>query len=119
VQDSTNPPHGRGHSHQLDADPASSSFPAVKTSGSTAGSSRPPDPGERAAAARALEAIAEALDSQATTPATAWQVCGHVQALCERVALDLRRGYRAGDMDSAVGEFDRRIADLDQPPDTA
>ncbi len=78
---------------------------------------------ERSAAARALEAIADALDDDRLTelgPRALFNVLGYVIGTARRCALDLRRGYRAGDLDSTTRALrDYMDALPEEPPESA
>lgn len=75
----------------------------------------PLSPHERAAAARALEAVAERLDSPALASldvADVYTLLGYLRAHCRRVALDLRQGSRARAIDRATADWDGYLARL-------
>jgi hypothetical protein len=75
----------------------------------------PLSPHERAAAARALEAVAEALDPARLArldAATVWTLIGTVRGYAISMALDLRQGGRAAAIDRQVGSLDRDVARL-------
>jgi hypothetical protein len=82
--------------------------------------STPLEAGERASVARLLEASRDALSDKRLHLLDRIEVADHLVNLLDAAALDVRRGWREGRLDAAVGELDRlvrRLADAAQAPD--
>jgi hypothetical protein len=83
-------------------------------------STAPLEAGERAAVARLLEAARDALGDQRLHLLDRIEVADHLAGAFDAAALDVRRGWREGRLDAAVGELDRlvqRLADAAQAPE--
>jgi len=83
-------------------------------------STAPLQPGERAAIARLLEASRDALCDKRLHLLDRIEVADHFAGVFDAAALDVRRGWREGRLDAAVGELDRlvqRLADVAQVPE--
>ena len=82
---------------------------------------RPIEPGERAAVARLLEASRDALGDKRLRLLDRIEVTDHLAGVFDAAALDVRRGWREGRLDAAVGELDRlvqRLADAAAAPES-
>lgn len=76
---------------------------------------------ERAAIARLLEASRDALSDKRLHLLDRIEVADHLAGAFDAAALDVRRGWREGRLDAAVGELDRlvqRLADAAAAPES-
>jgi hypothetical protein len=73
---------------------------------------RPLQADERAAVARLLESAHAALMNDDIPLGRGNIVLGFVTYALERAALDVRRGHRAGDLDTVARDLDRRVHQL-------
>jgi hypothetical protein len=83
-------------------------------------STAPLEASERAAIARLLEAARDALGDKRLHLLDRIEVADHLVNVLDGAALDVRRGWRQGRLDAAVGELDRlvqRLADAAQAPE--
>jgi hypothetical protein len=81
---------------------------------------RPIEAGERAVIARLLEAARDALQDKRLHLLDRIEVADYLVNAFDAAALDVRRGWREGRLDAAVGELDRlvqRLADAAQTPE--
>jgi hypothetical protein len=81
--------------------------------------SAPLEAGERAAIARLLEAARDSLGDKRLHLLDRIEVADYLATVFDAAALDVRRGWREGRLDAAVGELDRlvqRLADAAAAP---
>lgn len=86
----------------------------------TGDSTAPLEAGERAAVARLLEAAHDSLNDGRLRLLDRIEVADHLVNVLDAAALDVRRGWREGRLDAAVGELDRlvqRLADAAKAPE--
>jgi hypothetical protein len=84
-------------------------------------STAPLDLGERASVARLLEAARDSLGDKRLHLLDRIEVADYLVTVFDGAALDVRRGWREGRLDAAVGELDRlvqRLADAAAAPES-